>query len=281
MHIINLIRAKDWLKNILIFFPLIFSGHLFDNSHYITLFIGFITFNILASCIYVINDILDIKEDKLHPIKKLTKPIASNKITLNSSYVVLFFLIISCLTLVYFQPIIYTSVFFYLFITLSYNFIFKKIPYLELIILSIGYVIRIDAGSRLILVESSILMLTSTFFLALFFLIIKRLGEINHFESTSNYVTRYILKFYSKKILQRIIIILIFFLVLNLIIYTIIRDVNLILSVIFVFLFLIKYFRDTKDNTRGENPINLILSSKLLLLMSLLIILSSLVIYIN
>ncbi len=91
MHIINLIRAKDWLKNILIFFPLIFSGHLFDNSHYITLFIGFITFNILASCIYVINDILDIKEDKLHPIKKLTKPIASNKITLNSSYVVLFF----------------------------------------------------------------------------------------------------------------------------------------------------------------------------------------------
>ena len=281
MHIINLIRAKDWLKNILIFFPLIFSGLLFEHSHYTTLFIGFITFNILASCIYVINDILDIKEDKLHPIKKLTKPIASNKITLNSSYVVLFFLIISCLTLVYFQPIIYTSVFFYLFITLSYNFIFKKIPYLELIILSIGYVIRIDAGSRLILVESSILMLTSTFFLALFFLTIKRLGEINHFESTSNYVTRYILKFYSKKILQRIIIILIFFLVLNLIIYTIIRDVNLILSVIFVFLFLIKYFRDTKDNTRGENPINLILSSKLLLLMSLLIILSSLVIYIN
>ena len=80
MHIINLIRAKDWLKNILIFFPLIFSGHLFDNSHYITLFIGFITFNILASCIYVINDILDIEKDKLHPVKKITKPLASNKI---------------------------------------------------------------------------------------------------------------------------------------------------------------------------------------------------------
>ena len=281
MHIISLLRVKDWLKNILIFFPLIFSGLLFEHSHYTTLFIGFITFNILASCIYVINDILDIEKDKLHPVKKITKPLASNKISLKTSYIALILLIICCFTLIYFQPILYVSAFFYLIISLSYIFIFKKIPYLELIILSIGYVIRIDIGSRLISVESSILMLTSTFFLALFFLIIKRLGEINHFGSTKNYETRYILKFYNKIVLQRIIILLIFSLVLNLIIYTFTRNENLLIAVIFVLVFLIKYFKDTKDNTRGENPINFIFSNNLLLFLSILIILSSLVIYIN
>ncbi len=224
---------------------------------------------------------MDIEKDKLHPVKKITKPLASNKISLKTSYIALISLIICCFTLIYFQPILYASTFFYLIISLSYIFIFKKIPYLELIILSIGYVIRIDIGSRLISVESSILMLTSTFFLALFFLIIKRLGEINHFGSTKNYETRHILKFYNKIVLQRIIILLIFSLVLNLLIYTFTRNENLLIAVIFVLVFLIKYFKDTKDSTRGENPINFIFSNNLLLFLSILIILSSLVIYIN
>ena len=63
MHIINLIRLKDWLKNILIFFPLIYSGLLFDGSYYTILILGFITFCIVSSCIYILNDILDFERD--------------------------------------------------------------------------------------------------------------------------------------------------------------------------------------------------------------------------
>ena len=59
------------------------------------------------------------------------------------------------------------------------------------------------------------------------------------------------------------------------------RNENLLIAVIFVLVFLIKYFKDTKDSTRGENPINFIFSNNLLLFLSILIILSSLVIYIN
>ena len=82
MHIINLIRVKDWLKNILIFFPLIYSGLLFDQSYYTILILGFITFCTVASCIYMINDILDVERDKQHPIKKFTKPIAAKKVSI-------------------------------------------------------------------------------------------------------------------------------------------------------------------------------------------------------
>ena len=281
MHILNLLRVKDWLKNILIFFPLIFSGLLFDQSNYTILLFGFITFNVIASSIYVINDILDVEVDKLHPVKKFSKPIASNNISLNTSYFILLFLIISSVILINLQPSLYLSVFLYLSIALSYNFFFKRVPYFELIILSIGYVIRIDAGSRLILVDSSILMLSSTFFLALYFLVIKRVSEINHFQNDRSNKTRYILKFYNKKILQKIIIFLIFSLIINLLIYTLIRNLNLILSIVFVILFLLKYYSLSKESTVGENPINLIFNNYLLLFLCIIIMVSSLVIYIN
>ena len=75
-NIANLLRVKDWLKNIIIFFPLIFSGSLFKYDNYTILFLGFITFCIISSFIYVVNDILDVKKDRLHPQKKFLKPIS-------------------------------------------------------------------------------------------------------------------------------------------------------------------------------------------------------------
>ena len=61
MEVLKLIRIKDWLKNIIIFFPLIFSGYLFDLSNYSKLVIGFFTFSFISSIIYILNDILDIE----------------------------------------------------------------------------------------------------------------------------------------------------------------------------------------------------------------------------
>tara|TARA_B100000886_G_C20011898_1_gene322318 strand:+ start:62 stop:289 length:228 start_codon:yes stop_codon:yes gene_type:complete len=70
VDILTLIRIKDWLKNIIIFFPLIFSGYLFDSSKYLILVIGFIVFALVSSFIYVLNDILDVNKDISHPLKK-------------------------------------------------------------------------------------------------------------------------------------------------------------------------------------------------------------------
>jgi len=181
-NIANLLRVKDWLKNIIIFFPLIFSGSLFKYDNYTILFLGFITFCIISSFIYVINDILDVKKDRLHPQKKFLKPIAAGVISLKTSYYILILIFLVSSFLVYFQKSLHTSIFVYLVLAISYNLFFKKIPFFELIILSAGYVVRVDSGSKIIGVDSSVYMLISIFFLGNFFILIKRLCELNQFE---------------------------------------------------------------------------------------------------
>ena len=71
LHILNLIRIKDWLKNLLIFVPLIFSDNLLRTDFYFDLFFAFFLFSLTCSVIYILNDIKDISTDKAHPIKKI------------------------------------------------------------------------------------------------------------------------------------------------------------------------------------------------------------------
>lgn len=66
---IELIRAKHWIKNLLIFIPLICSGFI-NAENVLNLIIGFFSFSFISSFVYIINDIKDIEKDKLHPRKK-------------------------------------------------------------------------------------------------------------------------------------------------------------------------------------------------------------------
>ena len=75
---LQLIRIKDWFKNLIIFFPIIFSGKILEYSNYINLIIGFILFSIVCSSVYILNDIIDKNKDKIHPIKKNIKPLESS-----------------------------------------------------------------------------------------------------------------------------------------------------------------------------------------------------------
>lgn len=279
INIINLIRIKDWSKNILIFIPLIFSGNLFNTNHYNNLIVGFFILSFVASCIYILNDYIDIESDKKHPTKKYTKPFASNQISLNFGIIIFVFLIVVICLLIYEQNSLYLSIIFYLSLSLSYIFIVKKLPFIELIFLSLGYVIRIDAGSKLINVESSILMLISTFFLGTFFIILKRLSELNHYTNNKSYETRRVLKYYNKKILKILSLLSIILVMLTLVTYVIIKNVLLILSIILFLIFLLYYFYKVRNITLGENPINAILENKILFSLSILILISSVVIY--
>ena len=76
----QLLRVHHYLKNGLIFLPLLFSGNLFQVQLLIETLVGYISFCLIASSIYIYNDIQDIEKDKLHPLKK-NRPIASGKIS--------------------------------------------------------------------------------------------------------------------------------------------------------------------------------------------------------
>ena len=73
MDILNLIRIKDWLKNIIIFLPLIFSGQLFNSTNYFSLMIGFFTFSVISSLIYILNDIWKINSEGIYVEGKISE----------------------------------------------------------------------------------------------------------------------------------------------------------------------------------------------------------------
>ena len=153
-HTLELIRIKDWLKNLLLLTPLIFSGNILNFDVYQSLFICFIFFSLTTSAVYIINDINDIKSDRSHPFKIKTKPMARGDISINYAIGLLIF-ILTLLTLLYFidNKIIF-HILAYFILNLFYNYFVKGIIILDLLIISIGYMIRIDVGSVAIGVES-------------------------------------------------------------------------------------------------------------------------------
>ena len=71
-----LMRVHHYIKNILIFMPLIFSGNLTDRRKFTATLLGMIAFSLVTSAVYIINDIRDAEKDRMHPTKK-NRPIAS------------------------------------------------------------------------------------------------------------------------------------------------------------------------------------------------------------
>ncbi len=280
LEILSLIRIKDWVKNIIIFLPLIFSGFLLNFDYYSSLIIGFVIFSLISTSIYILNDILDIKSDSYHPTKKFNKPLASGKISLKFAYSLLLISLLFAIILIFFHPIVLNSAIIYLIINLFYNFGLKKIPYIEIFVISFGYIIRIDVGSKLINVESSIFIIISIYSLALFFLLLKRVGEMNHTGDKQNYKSRKVLKYYNKSTLKFLSTISLIFLLIVLLLYIININYKLIFSFVFVTYFLFNYFKLTIDNIYGENPILFIFYNKKLLITSFLSLFFSLIIYI-
>ena len=279
-NLIKLIRFKDWLKNIIIFLQLIFSAQFFYISYYTDLLIGFLLFCIISSLIYVLNDILDIKRDSVHPTKKLLKPLANRDLSIKSAYLIILFLSITSVILIFFQHKLVNHVILYLTISLTYNFYLKKIPFVEIILLASGYIVRIDAGSYIINVESSFLMLSATYFLVIFFLLLKRLCEINNNIDFNSYNTRDVIKHYKSSYLRILTFFSILILNVTLILYVYTKNLELIITIVLLNIFLFLYYNYVKNSTNGENPINFILSNKKLLLLSILILISSFIIYV-
>ena len=269
-----LLRVKDWPKNILIFLPLIFSGNLNNQSFYFDLFSMFILFCLSSSFIYIINDLIDIKEDKKHPIKILKKPLASGHVSLITSYLALFVLFILILILIFNYQSIFLHITIYIFINFLYSVFFKKIPILDVLLISFGYIIRLDSGSEIIFVDTSFFLASSIYFLACYIIFIKRYTEYKN-----NLNIRSSLIFYSQTKFKFLILIsaTLFFLTLCLFIYF--KKIELIIITPFLIYVLIRYYKSSIKYLLGEFPFDLILKDRYLLLYCLLIVSYILYIY--
>ncbi len=172
-------RVNQWVKNLFVFLPVFFSGKLFDVGLFIESFYGFLIFSFVASSIYIINDYVDIEKDKKHPEKK-NRPLASGKISKKNALVLFFVLVVfsSILIFLFGNKQVAILVAIYFFMNLAYSFKLKQIAILDVMIIALGFLLRVFVGGYMtgILITDWTILLV--FDLALILALGKRRGEL-------------------------------------------------------------------------------------------------------
>lgn len=198
---IKLLRPKHYIKNILIPLPLVFSGRLLEPALLKMAILGILAFCLLASIVYIINDIHDAPQDRLHPTK-CHRPIASGAVSVRQAYITaLILLAVLCVIGLYshFPPMGWGCLALYLVINIGYSRGLKNVPILDVVLLISGFLLRVLFGSVITGIEISswfYLTVTSAFF---YMGLGKRRNELLRQSDTS----RKVLQYYNEAFLSR------------------------------------------------------------------------------
>ncbi|MBN1265402.1 MAG: decaprenyl-phosphate phosphoribosyltransferase [Anaerolineales bacterium] len=177
--ILKSLRPKQWAKNVFIFAALIFDRQMFAPGPLSRTIVGFILMCLISSVVYLINDLADIEQDRLHPTKKF-RPIASGSLPVGTARITAVLLGIIALPLGFALSTGFGIIILIYFIqNLLYSFWLKHIPIIDVFILATGFLLRVAAGVSLIIVERfSPWLYVCTTLLALFIAFGKRRAEI-------------------------------------------------------------------------------------------------------
>jgi len=181
LNLVNIfisLRPTQWLKNLVVFAAIIFSKELFIASEFYLVFYTFLIFSAASSAMYLLNDVVDKDKDKLHFSKK-NRPIASGKISPNLAFITAVVLSSTSLAASYFlSSYLFFIVLVYLIIQLLYTFWLKNVIILDVLVIALAFMLRIFAGSVVILASLSAWLILTTMMLALFLGIGKRKSEL-------------------------------------------------------------------------------------------------------
>lgn len=200
-NLVALMRPKHYLKNGLIFVPLLFSGKLFEGSNFVNVLLATIAFSAAASIVYIINDIRDVEKDREHPKKKF-RPIASGKVSVGQATTLGVVLALVAFVFGYISSMSVASWLLlasYLAINVVYSAGLKNIPVVDVAILAAGFVLRVLYGASVVDVEVSrwlyLTVLAGAFYMGLG----KRRGEL----VTNGPRSRKVNEFYTENFLDK------------------------------------------------------------------------------
>jgi 4-hydroxybenzoate polyprenyltransferase len=176
--LIKSMRPPQWAKNGIVFAPLIFSKHFYYIEDVLMTAVVFSAFCLIASSIYIFNDLRDIEADRLHPTKK-KRPLASGQLPASVAQLAMLLIAASGLAILSFSGTQALACgITYLVLNLLYTLILKKIVILDVMSIAAGFVLRIFAGGLAIDVEVSYWLILCTVLLALFMGFGKRRHEL-------------------------------------------------------------------------------------------------------
>lgn len=188
---IKLIRPNQWIKNLLLFSPLFFSGNFLTESIFITCS-GVLVFSLVSGLGYMVNDWVDRKNDRFHP-KKRNRPFCAQTVSGKSALVFsggLLFLIILISAFSRFPSLFMIYLLVYLLFTLSYSLYFKSVVILEIFVIAMGFVVRVLAGGAVCNIEISSWLFLTVFFIAMMISIAKRLNELKELGKDTAFLHR-------------------------------------------------------------------------------------------
>ena len=201
-------RPKQWLKNLALFAPLIFSGFLFYNPsdgwpYFFVVLYAAIIFSVLTSSIYLINDVIDRKADRKHPFKK-NRPIAAGKISVPLAlFVAISGIIISYLFSLSFAPFFKFLLTAYLALQLIYSSKLKQMAIFDIMSIALGFLLRIYAGSVVVNLHMSVWFLLTIISASLFMAVAKRQSERTLMTNGHLEYSRKSLEKYSPRLLDQ------------------------------------------------------------------------------
>ncbi|MEO7173125.1 UbiA prenyltransferase family protein [Flavobacterium sp.] len=262
--ILKLLRYHQWIKNLFLLIPLIFSTQFLDPYKIFLCVMAIISFSMVASTVYIFNDLNDIEEDKLHPRKK-NRPLASGLIQPIKAKIIAILILITALTIAFLiNWQFFIIVIFYIILNILYTIIGKKQPIWDILILASFYIIRVIGGGFAISVPITSWLLLTTFFAALFLGSGKRYIEL----LTHGKKSRKVLENYSEDFLKYTLYLSSFCTILFYSIYSMTKSFYFELSIVFVVTGFLMYFYSLFGNKIHEDPVSALIENKSMFVIS-------------
>lgn len=188
-NLIRLIRPKQWIKNLIVLLPVFFGGALLHPSAIYAGLITALSFSFAASSIYCLNDIIDIEDDKHHPIK-CNRPLASGAISISQGYTLMLLMLILSMasTFLLYDHQLETAgvIAFYWLLNIGYCLKLKQYAIIDVCIVAFGFVLRVLAGGVSTSIHLSKWIVLMTFLLMLFLSFAKRRDDVVRMNETGH-----------------------------------------------------------------------------------------------
>jgi 4-hydroxybenzoate polyprenyltransferase len=265
--IIQLIRPKQWVKNLFVFAPLVFAKDLFIADFVVASLRAFAAFCLTASAIYIINDLQDVDADRAHP-KKKSRPIAAGVISPAQALIICALLLIVDVALVWgMRKHFHVLLSAYFLINLAYTYKLKEIFLLDVFIVAAGFMLRVLSGAYAIGVAVSSWLVLCSLFISLFLGFAKRRGELVLQQTSGSMLERKVLQSYTVDLIDQMLTITAAATVISYAMYTVAPRTmevfgteKLIYSTLFVIYGVFRYMYLIRTTDSVENPANVVTS---------------------
>jgi 4-hydroxybenzoate polyprenyltransferase len=266
----GLLRIPQWIKNSFLFIPIFFAGELFSPDKLLNVLLGAISFSLVASSIYILNDIRDIESDKKHPEKKF-RPIPAGKVTVPVATFVMILCALAGFGLSWFLNPYFTYILLsYFILNLAYSMGLKRISILDLMIVATGFVLRVLAGGVVADVPISHWLIIMIFLLSLFIVLAKRRDDILEFNK-SGVALRSSIENYNLDFIHSLLTMLSGIIVVSYLMYTISPEISerfgtdhLYFTTVFVIAGVFRYIQITLVENKSGSPTRILYTDRFL-----------------